>query len=183
MRIFFTLIPWILFWVLLSLHQSEPAALAGFLGTFLVVIINSVKKRQPKILQVGTIIFFLILVIFAAFMDLSPFSRSIHLTGNLVITTIVLISIITRNPFTLQYAKDSVAKEVWSSPQFIRANYVISWVWLAVFMINLILPILVLLGFKLPRWLGWLIPLFCFVIAIRFTKRYLKSRKLSFHIS
>ena len=38
-------------------------------------------------------------------------------------------SVILRMPFTLQYAREDVPEEYWHEPEFLRVNYLITWVW------------------------------------------------------
>jgi hypothetical protein len=49
---------------------------------------------------------------------------------------IVLISLVIRRPFTLQYAKEQVPEQFWSSPIFIRTNDLISAAWFGTFLIS-----------------------------------------------
>jgi hypothetical protein len=46
---------------------------------------------------------------------------------------IVLASLALRQPFSLQYARDSVDQEHWHSPAFLQVNYVISAAWAVAF--------------------------------------------------
>jgi cobalamin synthase len=46
---------------------------------------------------------------------------------------IVLSSMAIRQPFTLQYAKESVPKEHWGEPKFIETNNKLTSVWAAAF--------------------------------------------------
>lgn len=46
---------------------------------------------------------------------------------------IVLASMALRQPFSLQYARERVAREHWDSPAFLHVNYVISAAWASAF--------------------------------------------------
>jgi hypothetical protein len=49
---------------------------------------------------------------------------------------IVLISLLIRRPFTLQYARETVPQEFWNHPIFIRTNNIISAAWLLCFIVS-----------------------------------------------
>lgn len=49
------------------------------------------------------------------------------------------ISLIIRNPFTLQHAKEQVIEAVWDTPAFISVNYVLTWIFASVFAINAVI--------------------------------------------
>ena len=48
---------------------------------------------------------------------------------------IVLTSLAVGRPFTLQYAREQVAPEFWTSPAFVRTNYIITAVWALAFLV------------------------------------------------
>lgn len=49
---------------------------------------------------------------------------------------IALGSILVRSPFTLRYAPEDTPREYWETPEFMRVNYLISWVWVAAFVVE-----------------------------------------------
>jgi len=49
------------------------------------------------------------------------------------------VSLIIRNPFTLQHAKEQVIEAVWDAPAFISGNYILTWIFAAVFAINAVI--------------------------------------------
>ena len=50
-----------------------------------------------------------------------------------------LVSLISRNPFTLQYAREQVIEVVWDTPAFISVNYLLTGIFAAVFSINTVI--------------------------------------------
>ena len=67
---------------------------------------------------------------------------------------IVLASIIVRRPFTLQYARERVSRELWDSPEFVRTNYVITAAWADAFAVMVVADLVMLYVPTLPRWVG-----------------------------
>ena len=49
---------------------------------------------------------------------------------------LALGSVLVRNPFTLSYARESTPNEYWETPEFLSLNYLISWVWVAAFVVE-----------------------------------------------
>lgn len=165
-------IPWFLFWVLLSMRKPEPAALSGFFCTLIFILIEKVKGRSVKILNIGTLVFFLALSVLALFTELEWFGHWVSLWSNLSLTLIALVSIVIGKPFTIQYAKEQAPQEVWNSPKFLRVNYIISWVWFSAFLVNLVPSVSRLLGREIPNSLGLVFSILPFLVAIKFTQWY-----------
>ncbi len=63
---------------------------------------------------------------------------------SILLLVIVLISMAIRQPFTLQYAREEVEKELWDKPEFVRVNYVITGVWAAAFAVMVMADIVML---------------------------------------
>jgi hypothetical protein len=87
---------------------------------------------------------------------------------------IVLGSLLVRQPFTLQYAREDAPREMWHEPHFLRANYVITWVWAMAFAIEAASG---LYGDAVLRnsdnlWTGWIIQTLPLIIAAQFTIWY-----------
>jgi hypothetical protein len=60
-------------------------------------------------------------------------------------------SMLVKMPFTIQYAREMVDPTLWEKPGFLRVNYLMTGVWGAVFLINLVLSYLTLMA---PHSLG-----------------------------
>jgi hypothetical protein len=94
------------------------------------LILRQIKRGgSMKILEIGTFILFAGLGIVASVRNSGwdiPIVRSI-VDGGLLL--IILLSMVVRRPFTLQYAVEQVPASVQSSPTFIRTNYIITSIW------------------------------------------------------
>lgn len=133
--------------------------------------------RSPKILEIGTAILFVALTLYSIFGDPAWSIVGVRLCVDLGLLLIVLASIALRQPFTLQYAREQTPAEVWSRPEFVRANYVITGVWGLAFIVFVIADLLLLYAPSLPPRVGILATVAAFVAAIKFTGWYPERMK------
>ncbi|MEQ8349000.1 MAG: hypothetical protein RIB84_26060 [Sneathiellaceae bacterium] len=171
MAIFFGFAPWILFYVLVHpLGAVAAAALAALVA--LALGVPALRRGRPKILDIGTILFFAAFaLVFAAGPPpwLHAWMKAIADGG---LAAIVLVSLALGRPFTIQYAKETVPEEHWGSPLFYRVNLHITLVWLAAFLVNTASAAASTLIPQEPGWLAWAIPMLSFIAAFRFTTWY-----------
>jgi len=172
MQLLLSFTPWVFFWILLKLHKSEPAALAGFLSILALVIWRRLKGRSFKALEFLTLCYFLFLVIMSFSTDLEQYRRWINLWSSSLLVGLALVSFIIGKPFTLPYAREMTPRENWNDWIFIHLNYVISWVWLAIFTVFLVLAIGRVSGIILPRVLDLAIMLSGIIAGLKFTLWY-----------
>ena len=154
------------------MHMSEPAAVAAGIASLGVVIINSKRGKSVKILQVAMLVFFIILSIFAIFLDLERHWLWVRIGSSLFFAIAALISILIKKPLTLQYAREQVPKEKWNTPEFIQTNYAVSWTWFFVFIAYLIIPALRLCGFNISKVFGAVFAVTIALAALKFSLWY-----------
>ena len=85
---------------------------------------------------------------------------------------IVLGSIAVRQPFTLQYAREQIAPELWDNPKFIRTNYIITGVWALAFVVMVVAELALLYVPGLPRRVGVIAIVVALIGAVKFTGWY-----------
>jgi hypothetical protein len=129
-------------------------------------------KRVPKVLEIGTTILFGGLALYAVSGAPTWSIVGVRLRVDVGLLLIVLVSIAIRRPFTLQYAKEQVPREMWDTPRFRRINYVISAVWAVAFMALVSADLIMLEVPSLPSRVGVLITIVALVGAIKFTGWY-----------
>jgi hypothetical protein len=133
---------------------------------------NAFAGRAIKILEAGTVVLFGLL---AAYTTLTQSDWSLPLTRAVAdggLLAIVLLSIVIRQPFTLQYAREQVPPEIQSSPLFLRVNIVISAVWALAFAVGLIADLAMEYAPGAPLWLDVAAIVAALVGAIWFTQWY-----------
>lgn len=102
---------------------------------------------------------------------------------NLIIASIMWLSILFCNPFTIQYSKESVPEDKWNHPIFFRSNLIISIVYACVF--TFMIGYTLLNIYLITPWNGTfgqvsgvLVPLIAFRLVFKFIDWYrLRIRK------
>lgn len=87
---------------------------------------------------------------------------------------VVLVSIAIRQPFTIQYAREQVAPDLWDKPEFIRVNYMITGAWASAFAVMVAADLLLLYAPRLPSITGIAATVAALFGAARFTSWYPK---------
>jgi len=177
MGIIMTFLPWLVFWVLLSYGKLFPAIIVALAASIVAIVMERMSGRSFKILQIGTLAVFVVFATVAAFLDRAWLAHWIRLMSNAALTLIVLISILIGKPFTIQYARQSVPKEHWASAEFLRANYVITWVWFVAFVVNTAASGLNHLIPSINVLVNWIIAICPLLVAAKFTAWYSKRGK------
>ncbi len=90
---------------------------------------------------------------------------------------IVLASLVMRRPFTLQYARERVAPELWGEPEFVRTNYVITAVWALAFAVMVVAELVLLYVPDIPPRAGIVAIVLALVGAVKFTGWYPERRR------
>ena len=168
-------------WILYSLVEGEgrlelSAALALGLA-FVVLVVNWLRGNSPKLLEYTDVVYFAALSVIVAFA--SDGTRTwLELWGgevaNIALFVIVTGSLLIRQPFTLQYAREDTPKEYWHAPEFLRVNYQITWVWAVAFLIGAASGFYgdAVLENSDNIWTGWIIQTLPLIIAAQFTIWY-----------
>lgn len=154
------------------------------------------RDREPKVLEVGTVLLFGGLALVALVGDPgggdpgggdpgggdpggSMFGSvfGVRLLVDAGLLVIVLVSIAIRKPFTLQYAREQVAPDLWNRPEFVRTNYVITGVWALAFAVMVVADYVLLAMPDLPPRVGIIATVLALVGAIKFTDWYPRRRQ------
>jgi hypothetical protein len=163
---------------LLMLMTSMATGLFVSAGICLAVIAFDIMRgRSIKLLGAGTSLIFTTLGFYQALSNvpLSNIGVRIAVDGGLLL--VGLLSLAVRKPFTLQYAREMTDVETSSLPQFVAANYVITWVWVAAFLLMVAANLLLLNFPELPLWSEFVIALAIRNPALFFSKWYPDRRR------
>lgn len=188
-----TFVPWIIFWVVAGPRTWEVASGCALLASLLLMALDAgrpVLERAltgttsahghsgPKILDQGTSAFFLALVIIGFFVDrhtligLEKYSQAI---SSAALCLIVVLSIALGHPFTEQYAREGVPRELWHTPLFRRTMVVMSAVWAVIFAVMAILGLISqtgITGAGSSDVLNWYIPIGLVILGFKFNDWY-----------
>ena len=168
-------VPWIIFWVVSGPSTWEWATLGALLAA-VILAVPSAERGRLKSLDVGSIAFFAVLSLLAIFLDrdqlewVEDYSQAIS-SG--VLAAIAFGSLLL-TPFTEEYARESVPREVWDTPGFKRTNVVLTAMWGGVFAVNALLGVIAeQTDSRTAReWLNWIIPIALVVGAFKYTAWY-----------
>src|SRR6266516_3418125 len=86
--------------------------------------------------------------------DNSLSGSAVKLAVDAGVLAISLASLVIRQPFTLQYAREMVDAETAQLHGFMRANYIITWAWTGAFLLMMIANGLMIYVPGLPLWSG-----------------------------
>ncbi len=169
--------PWIVFSIIEGEGRLELSAGVALGTGLLILMLNWIRGSSPKMLEFADVVYFGGLAILVAVA--SDGTRDwLELWGgevaNIALLVIVLGSVLIRKPFTLQYAKEGTPQEYWDTPDFLRVNYLIAWVWVAAFAIEAASGFYgdAVLDDSNNIWTGWIIQTFPLIIAAQFTIWY-----------
>ncbi len=137
------------------------------------------SRKEIKVLDVGTLLLFGGLALYARTAHPVWSIIAVRLRVDIGLLLIVLASIAIRKPFTLQYAREQVAQEFWSSPDFLRINNVITAAWAAAFAVMVVAEAALLYVPAMPRRIGVWITVLAILAAIKFTSWYPERNKAS----
>jgi hypothetical protein len=197
-----TFVPWVIFWIVAGPRTWEVASGCALLSSLMLLLVGldasptsdctvsstagdrraqgrrPIKLQVPKILDLGTIAFFLVLVIIGLFADrhtligLEKYSQAI---SSAALGLIVVASIVVGHPFTEQYARHGVPEDVWHTPGFRRTMVLMSGVWAAIFVVMAILGLIAktgIAGAGSSDLLHWYIPIGLVILGFQFNKWY-----------
>jgi hypothetical protein len=182
MSIFSGLAPWIVYWILVGNVSFRTAVLIAF-GASIVVFAHTIANgHRPKVLEIGSVIVFAIVTVITLATDDHFVEQWIQPITNGGLFLVALASVVVRQPFTLQYAREGVSPEVAASPRFVAANYTITWVWVAAFAVMFVSSLIPPIfqgdatihdgASTLSIVFYWVIPYGALALAILYTERY-----------
>lgn len=121
-------LPWILFFIFCG-NSITSIEIATILALISHIWVNHRTIKKWFILDVGTLIFFVLFAFNVFFLKYSFITNNGYLLSNLVLALIAWISLIIGKPFTLQYANLTVPLEIKQSKLYISVNYILTFIW------------------------------------------------------
>jgi uncharacterized membrane protein len=97
---------------------------------------------------------------------------AVRLAVDAGLLAIVLASLATGRPFTLQYARERVPEQYWHAPLFLNINRRLTWAWAGAFAAMVATHAAVVFVPAVPWWLDIVVTIFALVAALRFTAWY-----------
>ena len=164
-------LPWILYFIIAGTSLSS---IEWALGVALIVLIIKNKDEFKKgfILTWGSVIFFALMLILVAIFHINWLVTHTWILSNAALALISWSSLAVKKPFTLQYAREQVKKELWNHPAFIKINVHLTVIWALVFTFCMLIHITQLYWQPFPSWFYQIITNGLSLLAILFTMRY-----------
>jgi hypothetical protein len=178
MMILLAFTPFFLFAIVERLVGVGPGLLCGTAASLVLIARDALShERKIKVLEVGTALVFGSLAVFHFLTSASWSMVAVRLRVDMGLLLIVLASLAIRMPFTLQYARESVSPEFWSRREFVRTNYVITFVWAAAFLIMVAADLVMLYAPTVPLKVGIWTTILAIAGAAKFTQQYPERAK------
>ncbi|WP_315831558.1 hypothetical protein [Bradyrhizobium prioriisuperbiae] len=172
MSFFLILLPFLVLGALNWLFPITIGLFAGATVALALIVHERIKGRSAKILNIASVVIFSSLGAIVLLTNDAWSHATIRIAIDIALLSVVLVSIVLRFPFTLQYAREHVTPEVRVMPEFIRTNYVLTWVWVGAFALMLVADMLSVWWPSAPLWVGVIIAFSARNAAVQFTKWY-----------
>jgi hypothetical protein len=180
MTIFLILAPYGAFALLMMVTSAAVSLFSAVAICLAAIAFDVARGRSIKILGAGSVVVFAAVGGYAALIDPAIGTPAVKFAVDTGIFLVSLLSIALRHPFTLQYALEEVDAETARLPDFLYANYLITWAWTGAALLMMIGNILLLYIPSLPLWSGLLIAFAARNSAVYFTKWYPQYRKAKY---
>src|ERR1700675_1624627 len=177
MTIFLILAPYGAFATLMLVTSAAVSLFASAAICLMVMAYDIFRGGSIEMLGAGSVIVFAALGAYVTLVDTNLSSSAVKLAVDAGVFAISLASLVIRQPFTLQYAREAVDAETAQLPGFMRANYIITWAWTGAFLLMMIANVLMIYVPGLPLWSGVAIAFAARNSAVYFTKWYPRYRR------
>ena len=161
--------PFLAFALIDRLSGPTEGLIAGAVVSAALLLRDLIQGRTAKVLEIGTAILFVGLALYALLGRPSWSVVGVRVVVDAGLLLIVLASLVMRRPFTLQYARERVAPELWGEPEFVRTNYVITAVWALAFAVMVVAELVLLYVPDVPPRAGIVAIVLALVGAVKFT--------------
>lgn len=175
MNILASFAPFIAFAVLIHFGQTALALwAAAIIAATLVIKDKVLAGKSVKILDAGTILLFGLLAVLSTALGQDWTIPVVRLVVDCGLLLIVLVSLVIGTPFTIQYAREMVPAEFWSTPEFFSINRNITLVWATAFATMVLADLLMMFA---PAYgtVAIVINILALVVAIRYTAKHSKA--------
>ncbi len=133
--------PWLVLKIVSVLPFGAPLTMLkiALVAAFLVSLYQSSRSKVRGFIFWGTIFFFSFSFVAIVLMTNMWVIERFGMLAQLNMNVMAWGSMLFRRPFTIDYAKQCVPQQFWTSPRFLRKNYIITSVWGVYFLLGLAL--------------------------------------------
>lgn len=180
MTIFLILAPYGAFATLMLVTSAAVSLFTAAAIALMVIASDVIRGRSIKILGAGSVVVFTAIGGYVTLVEPTLSTSAVKFAVDTGIFLVSMLSIVTRHPFTLQYAIEAVDVETARRPGFLRANYIITAAWVGASLLMMLGNVAIMYVPDLPLWSGLLIAFAARNSAIYFTKWYPEHRKAKY---
>ncbi|MDI6861464.1 MAG: NAD(P)/FAD-dependent oxidoreductase [Caldisericia bacterium] len=138
--ILFSFIPWIIYWST-SFSKNILSILIPLLITIF-LLIPQFKRKDYNLMDLFTLFYFLIALIFTSILKTSLFYEKSGSLGYFTLFIMAIFSILIKNPYTFQVSKRDYPEVLWKDKTFILVNNIITLFWALIYGLNTILSLI-----------------------------------------
>jgi hypothetical protein len=172
MDILLAFLPFVTFAAASRFAGTTTALLLGAAASLALTVYGvAIKKQSIRILEAGTLILFGGLTAYSKLASAQWPVLGVRLGVDSGLLIIVLCSMALKQPFTLQYAKESVPKVYWGEPSFVRTNFKLTAVWAAAFAAIVAADALMFFLPRIPMAVGIAVTVAALFVAARVTAK------------
>jgi len=134
LKFLFGFLPWILF-LILPTDGWEPLRRAVLISLALSILFSWKMLSKGFILQWATVFFFAFSAIALYFFEWIWLARHMGFIANAFLSGVIWFTVLIGKPFTLQYARVELPKELWNDENLIRGSRFIAIFWGALLLV------------------------------------------------
>jgi hypothetical protein len=164
-------LPLIVFTLLATVSQ-DLALWAAFAAAFAVTMRDFAEEQLLRVLDIGSTLLFGLLALYTGFIRPDLTIAMTRLIVDAGFFALALLSILLRNPLTLQYAREHAPRELWTTRRFTLTNYALTVFWMMAFGTMAATDAFADMHKTLPRSLDAAAGLVVLLVAVGFTARY-----------
>jgi hypothetical protein len=172
MSFFLILLPFFAFASLTWVTSVTTSLFASTAVALALIVRERINGESAKVFNIAAVVIFGGLGVYMLLTRSELSISSVRMALDAAILIVVLTSIALRFPFTLQYAREQVAPDVASKPEFIRVNYILTWAWAGAFVLMLVADIVSIWWPSAPLWTCIAVTFAARNAAVQFTKWY-----------
>ncbi|KGE00308.1 membrane protein [Achromobacter sp. RTa] len=174
MNILLAFAPFIMFVIIeRAVGVLEGLAAGAFVSAGLVLRDWISPERRVKLMETGTLLLFAGLTIYAPMVDGESWTISeTRLRVDAGLLFLVLLTIVLRRPFTLEYAREKEPEYVWKSRRFVRMKYAVAIAWALAFAAMVATDALLVYRPQLPQAIAIAVTIAALAAAMKFTAWY-----------
>ncbi len=172
MSILLGLAPFVVFFILMRLVSPLAGLAAAFAVSFLLGFRHWRHRERLKVLDIGSLLLFGVLLLYTLTASPRWSVATVRLAVDGGLFAIVLVSLAIGTPFTLQYARERVPQEYWTSPLFFTTNQRITGAWAAAFAVMTAADAAAEYVDAIPLWIDIAATIAAFIAAVWFTQWY-----------